>query len=124
MRFPILFIVLMTAISACNTNQMIVEDDISVDFEVLIGESFSMNLKSNPTTGYSWYWVNKENVEIVDSINYKYHSDNPHLIGSGGVESWSFKGVEKGIDTLRFEYIRPWEKEDPADETIIVVKVY
>jgi len=93
------------------------------DYEVSVNEVFTINLVANPTTGYSWQWVNKQTVTTVDSIDFSYIVDRPGLIGGGGKEIWKFLGVKRGIDTLNFKYCRPWDQNSTVESRKIVINV-
>lgn len=94
-----------------------------VDYDISINESFQLDLNSNPSTGYSWNWINKPLVTIVDTFNYAYTPDLPVIIGSGGKEVWKFKGINYGIDTIKLEYCRSWNKNSTIYKKNIVVRV-
>ena len=92
-------------------------------YEIAVDEEFELYLASNPTTGYSWKWRNKNFIDVVDSIGHDYDADEPVLDGSGGTEIWKFKGVTVGTDTLKFNYCRSWEENSTIDSINVVVKV-
>ena len=65
------------------------------EYNLKVGEEFSLSLPANPTTGYSWgMFVNqppqKRWIELVDS---KYTQDEPGRMGGGGTISFTFKAV-------------------------------
>lgn len=96
----------------------------NADYSINTGQVVTIELKSNPTTGYSWNWTNRDAVKNVDTIGWKYLSES-NLMGGGGKDFWSFKGLKKGIDTIQIDYKRVWEKDIPPVETkkiIIEVK--
>jgi len=98
-------------------------ESIIVDYEISINGEFQIELISNPTTGYSWAWVNKQTVIIVDTVDWSYIADTPILTGSGGKEIWKFKGLERGVDSIKMEYCRLWDSNSTIDSKIIIVKV-
>jgi inhibitor of cysteine peptidase len=98
-------------------------NDIKVDHEIAINESFQIELVSNPTTGYSWKWTNKQTVSILDTFDFKYICEKPELLGSGGKEIWIFRGKKCGIDTIKLEYCRSWEPNSTVSTKRIIVKV-
>ncbi|MDP2891800.1 MAG: protease inhibitor I42 family protein [Bacillota bacterium] len=73
-------------------------------------------LKSNPTTGFDWYYT-VDNEGIVLLVKDEYKTDNPNLIGSGGMHTWIFQGVQEGTVKLTFKYYRSWEGESSAIDT-------
>lgn len=97
--------------------------DIKADYEIEMNEQFQLNLVSNPSTGFKWKWINKQEVTVVDSVDYQYIEEDSNMIGCAGKETWTFKGVKKGVDTIKLEYRRPWEKQVSAKTKVIVVRV-
>lgn len=98
-------------------------ESIIVDYEISINGEFQIELISNPTTGYSWAWVNKQTVDIVDTVDWSYIADTPVIAGSGGKEIWIFKGIESGVDSIKMEYCRFWDSNSTIDSKIVIVKV-
>jgi len=74
---------------------------------VKVGESFSLSLRSNPSTGYSWEATFDENC-----LKFEDRSFNPDssLIGSGGNERFTFRPLRTGKIELVMRYGRPWEE--------------
>lgn len=103
---------------SCNTQK-----GIKADYEVAKNTVFELKLRSNPTTGYSWKWIKNKDSNRMDSINSVYRQDAsaPGMTGVGGYEIWKFKGKERGLDTLTFEYCRPWEPKSVVETKKIVV---
>ncbi|MFC1787103.1 protease inhibitor I42 family protein [Halobacteriota archaeon] len=77
------------------------------------GDTFSVVLPSNPTTGYSWGVDFDFNyVQLTDS---GYVTSNPVLVGSSGNETFEFLAVKSGTTEITFSYMRPWESKPPLD---------
>jgi predicted secreted protein len=70
---------------------------------VPLGQEFNIELESNWTTGYHWEWVNAGEVSVLDSMGITYQSKDS-LLGAPGIETWMFKSILKGEETLNFEY--------------------
>jgi predicted secreted protein len=84
---------------------------------------FSLELKSNPTTGYRWEVMNysKEKLTLMSS-NYK--QSQTMLIGSGGYQKFIFsvKHPEQTIDQwISLKYARPWEKKSGLTQRVHVL---
>jgi predicted secreted protein len=79
------------------------------DYAVRTGNTFSIELEANHTTGYSWHWDNCGSVSIVDSLGCEYAAES-NRIGSNGKEIWTFIGKNRGEDSLVFIYRRPFEQ--------------
>ena len=88
-----------------------------------IGSIFSIDLVSNPTTGYSWKWTNKQEITIVDSIDHCFIPFYPYRKGSPGIETWKFIGKEKGTESLEFIYNRWWIPDSIIDRKIVTITV-
>ena len=88
--------------------------DNSGTIETKAGETFMIKLESNPTTGYSWRLATLQSgiVEKVSNV-YKSTKTQERIVGSGGIEEWTFKAAAKGKVTMTLEYVRPCEKDVP-----------
>lgn len=78
------------------------------------GQSITISLPSNSTTGYSWQLCSKNTrntIVGVEELSYK--PDESDLIGSGGTQTWKISGKKRGSAHIKFEYRRPWEKGQP-----------
>ena len=83
---------------------------------------FTITLKSNPTTGYSWV-VRRYNSRIIKPVGHQYHAPNSKLLGAPGYETFEFKASHKAFNVpqktyLTLEYVRPWEAKVPGAETL------
>lgn len=76
-------------------------------------ERFSLQLKSNPTTGYSWF-LREYDANLITPKNRVFAAGDRKLIGAGGHEVWTFVVKPAGFvvpqqTILRMVYARPWE---------------
>ena len=99
----------------------------NVELKVENDKEFNVVLEGNPTTGYSWYLKNVEeiknnatiemlNLDEYNSAEYVQQGEG-NLMGMGGIFCFKFKVNNKDgkeMPKLVFEYKRPWEKEKPA----------
>ena len=83
------------------------------------GDLLTIELPSNPTTGYSWSYVSSKRclLGIVATV-YRSAEKPKAVVGSGGVDTWKFKALEVGSLKLTFNYARPWEKGEPPARTL------
>jgi inhibitor of cysteine peptidase len=86
------------------------------------GDAFTVVLKENRTTGYSWSVVVKGEPVLEQAGEPRYVEDSK-LHGAGGLVTYSFNVVAAGTATLRLAYARPWEKEVKPAETFEVTVV-
>lgn len=72
-----------------------------------VGESFTIRLKANPTTGFGWQAIyDSERVELVD----KAFEQGSGKVGGGGEEVLTFRPLRAGPVVITVELRRPWEK--------------
>jgi predicted secreted protein len=78
-----------------------------------VGESLTVYLKANATTGYTWAFSPGRTMEIVSS---KYVPDpNPSgIAGSGGAQVVTVKVTEAGSSALTGTYRQQWNSPSPG----------
>lgn len=82
----------------------------AIPIVVRSGNTFSLTVPANHTTGYQWKLGNQPNVAIVRRTGSVYNEPNTTMLGAGGTETWSFQAAGRGKTTLVLQYVRPWEK--------------
>lgn len=75
------------------------------------GNTASISFDANATTGFSWDYVLDEE-GIVEEKSSEYVSKNhpKGMVGYGGRQQYTFKGVREGSTTATFIYRRPWDE--------------
>ena len=91
------------------------QQHISKQVEVAVGDSFTVTLCSNPSTGFQW----TESAQIGDqtvlkqtdhkSVAPEAKGDKLPAPGTPGQEVWTFKALKKGTSSVSMEYSRSWE---------------
>lgn len=76
-----------------------------------VGQTFTLRLRSNPTTGHLWKMADPPGGGIVEFISREYEAEKTGRVGSGGTEVWIFRAVGAGEARIALKYIRPWEKD-------------
>jgi predicted secreted protein len=113
----VLLIVFVLVSSGCE------KEGPKADYEISVNELLDVTFESNPSTGYSWIWANKEKVLVVDSADYVFYPRYPNMMGSPGIETWTLKGISKGMDTLKFHYSCSWISNSIIAKQEFTVKV-
>lgn len=93
--------------------------------EIYAGQEVVFKLNSNATTGYQWELADPIDNTIIEKVGSEYIAPDTDLVGAGGVEVWTFKGLKPGKADVNFKYIRPWEKDEPVTRKVkyaIIVK--
>jgi len=117
----LLMAIVLTAISGCAAQAALAleADDNGNEITLNKGQTLTIKLEANPTTGYTWEVVESEGAILrqVGETEYEAESD---LIGAGGVQTLRFEAVEAGEIELRLVYHRPWETDVEPLETFSV----
>ncbi len=93
--------------------------------QVTVGETFSIVLDSNPTTGYTWQRQDKAGGGVVVFTGNRFVAARTDLAGAGGKEHMAFRAKSPGTEKLTFHYLRPWEKNtEPARTVVFTVTVH
>ena len=94
------------------------------EIKVKNGSEFNIKIAGNPTTGYSWYLNNEDelkkggvqptNLNEYKSADYVQDDAPQGMVGVGGKFDFKFKLDEgkKNVPEIIFSYKRPWEKND------------
>jgi inhibitor of cysteine peptidase len=87
---------------------------MSEALEVTAGESFTVTLCSNPTTGFQWSAAQISQQAVIEQTDHQftppsYQDGSPPAPGSPGQEVWTFKALKPGESTISMEYDQPWE---------------
>lgn len=75
--------------------------------------TFVIRLKSNPTTGYSWF-LKKYDPDYIKIVQQQYFPPEKALPGAGGIEEWKFQLTPLAFTaphslSIELAYARPWE---------------
>ena len=111
------------SLTACNMGKQVIDEDMDGQtVKVKAGDTFILKLWGNPTTGYSWNM--EDNTDNIVSLNGdpEYKSDSL-LTGSGGTYTYTFTAANAGTTTLKFNYLRTWEKDPPYKTFTITIDV-
>ena len=120
-RLIVLLLAIMTIgflLSGCSSGTEVVfscddfdkQQDRSAEVTVASGETATVKLCSNASTGFSW----DENAKIDDTsilmqTRQQFISPEKDMPGAAGQQEWTFTALKPGTTTAYLEYGRPWE---------------
>lgn len=84
------------------------------------GEEFQAVLGTTPKSGLSWVWPDGERSSVVEPVGkpaFDRDIDEAIRTGATGNETWRFRAVKAGRETVRLEYRRPWDSKTPPERT-------
>lgn len=77
--------------------------------EVKEGNTFTIKLEQNPSTGYSWQFERPYNQSYLQLVEQKDLPRKALLPGAPVMHQWVFKALKPGTTLIVLEYIRPWD---------------
>lgn len=106
--------IIFAAVSGCSEAGRNQSNESVTVIETVRGHEFTIDLPSNPTTGYSWQLTSLPTGSVqLQNKTFKLANEMENVVGAGGYEVWTFLAVKKETVYLTFEYRRPWEKDQP-----------
>jgi inhibitor of cysteine peptidase len=82
-----------------------------------VGDTLTIKLSSNPSTGYSWGQPEVSHLQLTSTDS---EPGSSKRVGEPGFETFSFKATEAGESTLTLTYFRPFEKDKPPAQTFLL----
>ncbi|MEO8400272.1 MAG: protease inhibitor I42 family protein, partial [Gammaproteobacteria bacterium] len=83
-------------------------------------------LKSNPTTGYSWF-LRSFDSNLIQPVRHNFEAPTgKKLMGAPGYDIWTFHVKPAGFTVpqetvIRFIYARPWNSSDQTRQVVFTV---
>jgi predicted secreted protein len=114
-----------SAAAAAAATLALTEADNGKSYTVDVGDSISVVLAGNPTTGYLWESAMAEQTAPLLSLvgneaTYTPDSTDPNVVGSGGKYTFIFSADGAGQVELKLKYWRPFEAQSEPLQTFTV----
>ena len=88
------------------------EQDNGRSISIVVGETVSITLAGNPTTGYTWELADIDRAVLAPDPEPAFTADSS-LTGAGGKFTFRFFALKTGSSAVKLSYRRPWEKDVP-----------
>lgn len=103
--------------------------DLSDQVELAVGDTLTLSLCSNATTGFQWGPAAIADESVLQGINHRFQAPEEigtePLVGTSGEEIWTFEALKGGQTTVDLEYSQPWEGgEKDAWTFVLTVMVH
>ena len=102
------------ATSPAPTHCELTAEDDGRQLQLAVGDTFSVELKSNPTTGYRWQIADAPNDGVLTAAGDEFIGPDTDSCGAPGRQKLSFRAAAPGETALKLVYVRPWEKGRPS----------
>lgn len=112
------------AVTAGSQNNVYTEDKLNISIDAAHPQ-FVLKLKSNPTTGYSWF-LREYDSNLIMPVKHAFTKPDNDMPGAGGFETWTFKIKPVGFTVpqqtiLRLIYARPWQGAEGSTQLVFRV---
>jgi len=85
------------------------QSQMAAGVRMAVGDSVTVTLCSNPTTGYVWTDpAQVANSTVVLQTSHAFQEPPSGLMGASGNEIWTFKALKSGQTTVSMAYGQPW----------------
>lgn len=99
-------------------DDFISQNHIIGELSVKAGDSFTVTLCSNPTTGFQWESAVITDPSVLTETNHQFFGpEDENLVGAAGRDVWTFQALKKGTSNISIAYSRPWEGGEKAEWT-------
>lgn len=88
------------------------ERDNGKGVSVAVGETISLTLAGNPTTGYMWEMADIDRAVLAPGPGPAFAADSS-LTGAGGTFTFRLSALKAGSSAVKLSYRRPWETGVP-----------
>lgn len=105
---------------AAQTAPTLGAEDDGKEIALQQGQTLTIRLEANPTTGYSWEFVESEEA-ILQQVGEPEYEPESDLLGAPGMQTLRFQAVQPGQMELKLVYRRPWEEGVEPLETFTVL---
>lgn len=124
-----IFLLLLAGSLACGSQAVekpapltVTEANSDESLELQQGQQLIIRLPANPSTGYAWAQADPGNSLLKEDSPSAFEQDlsggNPPPPGAGGTEVLTFSTGVTGQQTLRLDYLRPWETGVPPTKSV------
>lgn len=99
-------------------DDFISQNHIIGELSVKAGDSFTVTLCSNPTTGFQWESAVITEPSVLTETNHQFFGpEDENMVGAAGRDVWTFQALKKGTSNISIAYSRPWEGGEKVEWT-------
>jgi predicted secreted protein len=97
------------------THSYNVDTACSNNLHLKVGETITVKVYDNPSTGYSWNVVGAEKFDVQSAyIKAVHDSKKPIMVGAGQDKTFIFTAKQSGMDSIALHHGRSWEGQPAA----------
>ena len=100
-------------------NDLTQNKQIVRSIELNQGDTLTLTLGSNPTTGFKWTEQTQiSNKAILVQTHHEFVEPAANVLGAAGKEVWTYTALKSGTTEISAEYGRPWVGGEKAEWTL------
>jgi len=90
---------------------------------VVQGQNFTIQLQSNPSTGYQWEptYDNSTLTLVNQAFAGNVTTANPSVVGAGGIDLFTFQGTTMGTSVITFNNVSPSNQTTSSVSYTVVI---
>jgi inhibitor of cysteine peptidase len=101
--------------AAVAATRVITDAEKGTSVQLKLGDILEVHLRSNPTTGYSWY-VHPKSTQLLKLLGQSQAQSRQPGVGRPILQVFRFQAVANGDGALLLHYIRTWERQTSNEE--------
>jgi len=112
-------------LNRCTSMMSVDQSYNNKEYSLKAGQSFTLSLPGNPTTGYSWTLAEPGDKDLLKLAGEGFQTGaDSRLVGQGGTAWGKFTALKTGTTKIKLIYARPWESVQPAQtfELTVIIK--
>ena len=113
-------------LASCGGGIEVTGEDEGSTVEAAVGDTITLVLDSNATTGYAWHLTEDTDPDVIEVVSSDYElTDDPGLAGGGGEETWVFEAVGPGTTDVNLTYYFQDDADEPTEDfgfTVVVAE--
>lgn len=113
-KFVVLVLVILGIVSCKQTKKL--SDHVN-EINSVVKQEFTIKLKANPSTGYTWKYEIIEGNTKIEFVKNEF-IPRSKATGSPGEMVYTFKTIKTGTASIKFWYSRDFENDTPALESV------
>jgi inhibitor of cysteine peptidase len=114
----------MILVAAVAIAMVFTEKNKDTEVDLKVGDTFTVRLESNPSTGYRWLFDSSANVEQVGKDKYEKIGNHPEdFVGAPVMQVLVFKVTKPGDVTFTLHYGRSWDRKASDKTYKLLLKV-
>lgn len=113
------------ALAACgasgeaSSSSVYTQDDSGRTVTAAVGDTITIWLSENPSTGYEWAATSSDGLQPLES-RYEGPSPSPASVGTSGKRVFAYEVTASGRQTVWATYERSWEIEPAGEFTLTI----